>query len=138
MTNKTSPRCAKAILSFYAISIFLTFIVGMSDFISPYIYIKIFIPIFISLLLYTLYLGKRKVMKSLNDSVLFSFATIAMAKPIEDLLNKALKINETITDLDKLFLIFYLAISICSIFKVLIALTELYDNLTSSEDEKST
>ena len=121
MTNKTSPRCAKAILSFYAISIFLTFIVGMSDFISPYIYIKIFIPIFISLLLYTLYLGKRKVMKSLNDSVLFSFATIAMAKPIEDLLNKALKINETITDLDKFFLIFYLAISICSIFKVLIA-----------------
>ncbi|ELY4327636.1 hypothetical protein ACQ3G7_16770 [Kosakonia oryzendophytica] len=136
MTNKTSPGCAKAILSFYAISIFLTFIVGMSDLISPYLYIKIFIPIFVSLLLYILYLGKRKVMKSLNDSVLFSFATIAMTKPIEDLLNKALTIDVTITDLDKFLLIFYLMISIFSIFKALIALTELYDNITNSEDKK--
>lgn len=133
IAGKISKQCAKTILSFYAISIFLTFIVGMSNLISPYLYIKIFIPIFIALLLYTLYRGKRKVMKSLNDSVLFSFATIAMTKPIENLLNKALKINETITDLDKFLLVFYLIISICSVFKALIALTELYDNLTNSE-----
>lgn len=75
-------------------------------------------------------------MKSLNDSVLFSFATIAMTKPIEDLLNKALTIDVTITDLDKFLLIFYLMISIFSIFKALIALTELYDNITNSEDKK--
>lgn len=69
----------------------------------------------------------------MNDSILFSFAPIAMFNPIHDLLNKALNITETISNTDKSLMLFYLIIAICSILKALISFNELYKNLTDIE-----
>ncbi|EBM4473731.1 hypothetical protein D1V04_22850 [Salmonella enterica] len=71
--------------------------------------------------------------KSLNDSILFSFAPIAMFKPVKTLLFKAENINETISNSDKILMCLYLLIAVCSIIKALISLNELYDNLKKPE-----
>ncbi|HDV6333901.1 TPA: hypothetical protein RJR47_003157 [Klebsiella michiganensis] len=133
MTNKTSTRCAKTILFFYGISFLLSFLVGVSNFIPAHFYIICFTPCFAALCGFTLFLGRKKVVKSLNDSILFSFAPIAMFNPIHDLLNKALNITETISNTDKSLMLFYLIIAICSILKALISFNELYKNLTDIE-----
>lgn len=133
MTNKTSTRCAKTILFFYGISFLLSFLVGVSNLIPAHVYIIVFIPCFVVLCGFTLFLGRSKVMKSLNDSILFSFAPIAMFNPIYGLLNKAKNITETISNTDKSLMFFYLLIAICSILKALISFYELYKNLTNPE-----
>lgn len=56
-----------------------------------------------------------------------------MFNPIHDLLNKALNITETISNIDKSLMLFYLIIAICSILKALISFNELYKNLTYIE-----
>jgi hypothetical protein len=131
MDSKKLKRCAQIILFFYGASFLLTFLIGISNLIPPYIYI-IFHPIFRGLLWILYIFREEKVIKSLNDSILFSFAPIAMFKPVKILLFKAENINETISNSDKILMCLYLLIAVCSIIKAL-SLNELYDNLKNPE-----
>ncbi|SUG51207.1 Uncharacterised protein [Salmonella enterica subsp. arizonae] len=133
MDSKKLKRCAQIILFFYGASFLLTFLIGISNLIPPYIYIIFFTPFFVAYCGFSIYLGRKKVFKSLNDSILFSFAPIAMFKPVKILLFKAENINETISNSDKILMYLYLLIAVCSIIKALISLNELYDNLKKPE-----
>ncbi len=70
MDSKKLKRCAQIILFFYGASFLLTFLIGISNLIPPYIYIIFFHPIFCGLL-WILYIFREE--KSVQITKRFHF-----------------------------------------------------------------